>query len=94
MSTYKTGILGYNTKTKRFGLLIMDLWEIDGFHCGDCFEIWNSEEEKWIPDRIEKAFTFQSWDFTEGRRDHETWYLVESRLKGSDLEGLKIRIAS
>lgn len=29
------GIMGYNSQNDRYGLLVMDLWEIDGFHCGD-----------------------------------------------------------
>ena len=29
------GILGYNYKNDRYGLLVTDLWEIDGFSCGN-----------------------------------------------------------
>ena len=29
-----TGRLGYNSANDRYGLLVSDLWEHDGFHCG------------------------------------------------------------
>ena len=35
----KEGRLGYNSDNKRYGLLISDLWERDGFHCGECMEV-------------------------------------------------------
>lgn len=38
-TTYIEGRLGYNSKTNRYGLLQSDLWEIDGFHCGDVLEL-------------------------------------------------------
>lgn len=75
-----TGILGYNTQNDRFGLLVMDLWEIDGFHCGDTLKVWNSDTEEWIDDRIE---------FNGERKE---WYLVFSRLSDDELEGLKVKI--
>lgn len=33
-----TGKLGYNPKTKRYGLLVTDLWEHTGLHCGEKLE--------------------------------------------------------
>lgn len=30
------GRLGYNAENKRYGLLVSDLWENSGFHCGEC----------------------------------------------------------
>lgn len=83
MSKYETGILAYNPENGRFGMLVMDLWKIDGFHCGDCFDIWDFETEKWIPTRIEKCFS----------ETIQNWYLVGTGITGSDLEGLRIRIA-
>ena len=47
------GIMGYNSQNDRYGLLVMDLWEIDGFHCGDTLEVWDSENEQWIATRME-----------------------------------------
>ena len=74
-----TGIMGYNRKTNRFGLLVMDLWEITGFHCGDTIEVWDYDTREWIPTRMEKT--------------HDgIWYLVGTDLKGEALEGLKVRV--
>lgn len=74
-----TGILGYNSQNGRYGLLVMDLWEIDGFHCGETMEVWDSEQEQWIPTRIE-----MSWK--------DEWYLVGTSFSGQDLEGLTVRV--
>lgn len=51
------GRMGYNSQNDRYGLLVMDLWEIEGFHCGDTLEVWNSEKEQWIPTRMEMHWT-------------------------------------
>lgn len=75
-----TGIMGYNSKNDRYGLLVMDLWEIDGFHCGDTLEVWDSESEQWTPTRIEMHYKNE-------------WYLVGTPYSGTDLEGLKIRVS-
>lgn len=74
-----TGLLGYNSRNDRYGLLVMDLWEIEGFHCGDTFEVWDSESDQWIPTRIEMRWKNE-------------WYLVDTPYSGTDLEGLKVRI--
>ena len=29
------GRLGYNSNIDRYGLLVSDLWENEGFHCGE-----------------------------------------------------------
>ncbi len=72
------GYLGYNSENKRYGMLVRDLWEIDGFHCGDCFEVYL--EGKWIPTRIEYTNQF------------DMWYLVGTDLIGKYLEHRKIRV--
>lgn len=73
----KTGKLGYNCENDRFGILnSMDLWEEEGLHCGQGLEIYI--EDNWVKDRLEMT--------REG-----TWYLVETKLKGMDLEGLKVK---
>ena len=74
-----TGLLGYNSRNDRYGLLVMDLWEIEGFHCGDTLEVWDSESDQWIPTRIEMRWK-------------DEWYLVGTEYSGTDLEGLKVRI--
>ena len=33
-----TGRLGYNSVNDRYGLLVSDLWEHSGFHCGEGLE--------------------------------------------------------
>ena len=75
------GILGYNSQNDRYGLLVMDLWvtftnlyifivaEIEGFHCGQTLEVWNSEAEKWIPTRMEMHYPNE-------------WYLIGTALEG------------
>ena len=71
------GIMGYNSKKNRYGLLVMDLWQIDGFHCGNALEVWDYGKEQWIATRIEK---------------NDEWYLVGTPYSGAALEGLKIRV--
>lgn len=80
-----TGIMSYNNKNNRYGLLVMDLWEIDGFHCGDPIEVWDYETEQWIPTRIEMHQQASSF--------YDRWYLVETSFCGIALEGLKIRVS-
>lgn len=75
--SYKEGRLGYNGKNKRYGLLISDLWEKDGFHCGNHMEVCLNGE--WIPTRIEMD-------------SKEQWYLTGTDKAGTELEGLKVRI--
>lgn len=73
---YITGYLGYNSKNERYGLLISDLWENDGFHCGEQLEV--KVDDEWIPTRIEMS------------RGGE-WYLVDTKYKGN-LDFLPARI--
>lgn len=49
------GRLGYNYKNDRYGLLVSDLWENDGFHCGETLEVL--VDDKWVATRIEMAWT-------------------------------------
>ena len=58
------GRLSYNCNNDRYGLLVSDLWEYEGFHCGDPLEV--KVDDKWIHTRIEMA-----WDEKGGH-----WYLV------------------
>lgn len=62
----KVGRLGYNGENDRYGLLISDLWENDGFHCGECLEVL--VDDKWISTRMEMAGS--------------EWYLVDTPYKG------------
>lgn len=70
------GWLGYNNTNDRMGILDkMDLWADDSLHCGETFEVFLNGE--WVADRLE---------LSKGQ-----WYLVNSKLSGSQLEGLKVR---
>lgn len=73
------GRLGYNSYNDRYGLLVSDLWENDGFHCGECLEV--IVDEKWISTRMEMA-----WD-ADGRR----WYLAGTPYYGN-LEYVRARV--
>lgn len=84
------GRMGYNSQNDRYGLLVMDLWEIEGFHCGDTLEVWNSEKEQWIPTRMEMYYQPSAFQFPKNRNDG--WYLVGTEYSGTALEGLKVRI--
>lgn len=71
------GRLSYNDENERFGILSAGKWKDDGLHCGETFEVLIDGE--WKPDRIEMLFGGE-------------WYLVYSKLRGSDLESLQVRI--
>ena len=47
------GRLGYNSQNDRYGLLVSDLWEHDGFHCGEGLEVM--VDGKWVQTRMEKS---------------------------------------
>ena len=70
------GRLGFNENNGRYGLLISDLWEKEGFHCGDCLEVL--ENGKWVKTHMEMS-------------PDEEWYL-EGTSYYSDLEYVKARI--
>ena len=74
---YKEGRLGYNPSNKRYGLLVSDLWEINGFHCGNHIQVLLNGE--WVATQIEMDM-------------NEQWYLVGVNKAGRELEGLKVRI--
>lgn len=73
---YIVGMLGYNRTNGRYGLLVSDLWEHTGFHCGDRLEVMISG--KWVETTMEMDKNGQ-------------WYLAGIFFKG-DLEYLRARI--
>jgi hypothetical protein len=75
----KVGKLGYNCDNGRYGILVCDLWELDGFRCGDTLEVWDRDTEQWIPTRMEMRWKNE-------------WYLVDTPYSGTALEGLKVRV--
>lgn len=70
------GRLGYNSENGRYGLLISDLWEHTGFHCGECLEV--KVDDKWVKTRMEMD-------------SDRNWYLVDTPYTG-DLEYVRARI--
>ena len=76
----RTGRLGYNSDNDRYGLLISDLWEHDGFHCGECLEVMVDGE--WVQTCMEMA-----WE-----NGHGVWYLVGTPYRGEALEYVRARI--
>ena len=73
------GRLGYNSSNDRYGVLVTDLWENDGLHCGEGIEVF--VDDKWIYSRMEMA-----WG-----KDGNHWYLVGTPYYG-DLEYVRVRI--
>lgn len=73
---YITGYLGYNSENESYGLLISDIWENDGFHCGEQLEV--EVNGKWVSTRIEMSLGGE-------------WYLVDTPYKG-DLDFISARI--
>lgn len=63
----KEGRLGYNPENDRYGLLVSDLWEHDGFHCGDTMEALVDGE--WAQSRMEYG--------------DDGWYLIGTPFVGN-----------
>lgn len=53
-SKYIMGRLGYNSENDRYGLLVSDLWEHDGFHCGEGLQVM--VDDKWVDTCMEMAW--------------------------------------
>ena len=73
------GRLGYNNSNDRYGILVSDLWEDEGLHCGAGIEVL--VEDKWVHSRMEKSWT----------EDGSHWYLVGTPYYG-DLEYVRVRM--
>lgn len=74
------GRLGYNDKNDRYGILVSDLWEHDGFRCGEPLEVMVDGE--WVQTRMEMV-----WE-----KGGNEWYLVGTPYRGNDLEYVRARI--
>lgn len=70
------GRLGYNGANGRYGLLVSDLWEDTGFHCGECLEVM--VDGRWVATRMEMSA-------------ERKWYLVDTPYHG-DLEYVRARV--
>ena len=75
------GRLGYNEVNDRYGILVSDLWEHEGFRCGDSLQIL--VDDQWIDTTMEMTCI-------DGQ---DTWYLTGTEYRGKDLEYLDARIA-
>ena len=82
------GVLSYNSQNDRYGLLVSDLWEIEGFHCGQALELWDSNSGQWIPTRMEMHYQAPTFP----KKRNNGWYLVGTQYSGTALEGLKVRV--
>jgi hypothetical protein len=83
MASYKgwiTGRLGYNWENDRYGLLIHDLWEREGFSCGEGLQVMVDDE--WVDTRFE-----MSWG-----EDGNQWYLVDTPYRGEAIEYVRARV--
>lgn len=69
------GRLGYNSTNGRYGLLVSDLWEDTGFHCGERLEVM--VDDKWVATRMEMS-------------TEQKWYLADTPYYG-DLEYVQAR---
>lgn len=74
---YIEGRLGYNSANGRYGLLVTDLWEDNGLHCGECLEVMIDGE--WVETRMEM-------------NPSQEWYLVGTPYCGNGLEYVQARI--
>lgn len=74
------GRLGYNSENDRYGLLVCDLWEDSGFHCGECLQV--QIDGKWVDTSMEM-------DWSTGRG---VWYLTGTDIRGTDIEYTRARI--
>lgn len=74
------GRLGYNSQNDRYGLLVSDLWEDSGFHCGECLQV--QIDGKWVDTSMEM-------DWSTGRG---VWYLTGTDIRGIDIEYTRARI--
>lgn len=74
------GKLGYNEVNDRYGLLVSDLWEHDGFHCGESLQV--KVYDQWVDTTMEMTCI-------DGQ---DTWYLTGTEYRGKDLEYLDARI--
>lgn len=78
--TWVEGRLGYNSQNDRYGLLVSDLWEDSGFHCGECLQV--QIDGKWVDTSMEM-------DWSTGRG---VWYLTSTDIRGTDIEYTRARI--
>lgn len=74
------GKLGYNQDNDRYGLLVSDVWEYDGFHCGECLQVQVNGE--WVDTSME-----MDWSTGSG-----VWFLTGTDISGDSIEYTRARI--
>ena len=79
-SEWIEGRLGYNSDNDRYGLLVSDLWEHTGFHCGECLQV--KIDGEWTDTSFE-----MNWSTGKG-----IWYLTGTNIRGTDIEYTRARI--
>lgn len=72
------GRLGYNSSNDRYGILVSDLWENEGLHCGE--GLIALVDDEWVPTRMEMDWSANG----------NFWYLVGTPYYG-DLEYVRVR---
>ena len=76
---YLRGRLGYNMQNQRYGLLVMDCWEVNGFSWGQPLEV--KVNGRWKKTRME-----MDWSTGQG-----LWYLVDTPYF-ANLEYIEARV--
>ena len=75
--TYVTGLLGFNLKNKRYGMVSYDGWINKGFQCGDVLDVW----------------LHGCWVRTSMESDGKDWYLFGTDPSGKQMEWRAVRVA-
>ena len=86
---YLFGRLGYNPDTGRFGLLVWDLWEIDGIGLGQPMEV--RIDGTWKKTRMEMDFKRMTPNKKRGLWCLSGTYFRENNIDPFDLEGASVR---
>ena len=75
------GYLQYDDGTRRYKFYSDDGGSAISLHCGDTLDVFDKRAKRWKPTRIEMS-----------RADRTSvWYLVGTDLRGTDLDGLRVR---
>lgn len=74
------GKLRYNPENGRYGLLVSDMWENDGFHCGESLQV--KVDDHWVDTTMEMTC----------EDGQDTWHLTGTEYRGETLEFLDASI--
>ena len=76
------GKLGYNAENERYGLLVSDLWENSGFHCGECMEVLVGN--RWVATRMEMTGTTVANAIWQAHRIVAIWSMCRRGFEKGD----------